>query len=77
MPKQSRKARAFGLALILLSPSMARAQDAQSLALLDDLEFRIEVGQHERLIKRRAVRFGGGPCTGLAWRCGFGWPQCE
>jgi hypothetical protein len=192
VPKQSAKARAFGLALILFSPCMARAQDAQSLVLLDDLEFRIEVGQHERLIKRRvgatrsafasdgcsgnlstgwelvsktlpavakhhgdrppwepcciahdrlyheggapnldakgsfvarrtadeqlrlcvirtgedrldalsadyklsrdevsrayrmiaelmyrAVRFGGGPCTGLAWRWGFGWPQCE
>lgn len=25
----------------------------------------------------RAVRFGGGPCTGLAWRWGFGWPQCD
>jgi hypothetical protein len=23
-----------------------------------------------------AVRFGGGPCTGLPWRWGFGFPQC-
>ncbi len=24
----------------------------------------------------RAVRVGGGPCSGLAWRWGHGWPQC-
>lgn len=24
----------------------------------------------------RAVRFGGGPCTGLPWRWGFGYPAC-
>ena len=24
----------------------------------------------------RAVRFGGGPCTGLPWRWGHGWPEC-
>ncbi|WP_425092660.1 hypothetical protein [Tropicimonas sp. S265A] len=23
-----------------------------------------------------AVRFGGGPCTGLPWRWGYGYPQC-
>src|SRR5262245_38863252 len=187
------KAEVLGVSLLLVSLSMAAAQDAaQSLALIDDLEFKIEVGQHERLVKRRAgatlspfvsdgcsgnlstgwelvsktlpavakhhgdrppwegccfahdrlyheggaanldargsfaarraadeqlrlcviktgedrldalsadyklsrdevsriyrtiadvmyraVRFGGGPCTGLAWRWGYGWPQCE
>jgi len=25
----------------------------------------------------RAVRIGGIPCTGLPWRWGYGWPQCE
>ena len=24
----------------------------------------------------RAVRLGGGPCTGLPWRWGHGWPEC-
>lgn len=24
----------------------------------------------------QAVRIGGGPCTGLAWRWGHGWPPC-
>jgi hypothetical protein len=24
----------------------------------------------------RAVRLGGAPCSGLAWRWGFGWPNC-
>ncbi len=24
-----------------------------------------------------AVRIGGGPCTGLPWRWGHGWPECE
>jgi hypothetical protein len=23
-----------------------------------------------------AVRAGGGPCSGLSWRWGYGWPQC-
>jgi len=23
-----------------------------------------------------AVRLGGGPCTALPWRWGYGWPQC-
>ncbi len=23
-----------------------------------------------------AVRLGGGPCTGLPWRWGYGWPRC-
>lgn len=25
----------------------------------------------------RAVRIGGMPCTGLPWRWGYGWPECE
>jgi hypothetical protein len=25
----------------------------------------------------RSVRIGGMPCTGLPWRWGYGWPQCE
>jgi hypothetical protein len=25
----------------------------------------------------RAVRLGGAPCSGLPWRWGFGWPQCD
>ncbi len=25
----------------------------------------------------RAVRLGGAPCTGLPWRWGFGWPDCQ
>lgn len=24
----------------------------------------------------QAVRLGGGPCTGLPWRWGYGWPGC-
>ncbi len=24
-----------------------------------------------------AVRVGGGPCTGLDWRWGYGWPECD
>ena len=24
-----------------------------------------------------AVRLGGMPCTGLSWRWGYGWPQCD
>jgi hypothetical protein len=25
----------------------------------------------------RAVRVGGMLCTGLPWRWGYGWPECE
>jgi hypothetical protein len=25
----------------------------------------------------RAVRIGGVPCSGLAWRWGYGWPRCD
>ena len=25
----------------------------------------------------RAVRVGGMPCTGLPWRWGYGWPECQ
>ncbi len=25
----------------------------------------------------RAVRIGGVPCSGLPWRWGYGWPECE
>ena len=25
----------------------------------------------------RGVRIGGIPCTGLPWRWGYGWPECE
>jgi hypothetical protein len=25
----------------------------------------------------RSVRIGGMPCTGLPWRWGYGWPECE
>ena len=25
----------------------------------------------------RAVRLGGVPCSGLPWRWGYGWPQCD
>lgn len=25
----------------------------------------------------RSIRVGGMPCTGLPWRWGYGWPECE
>ena len=25
----------------------------------------------------RAVRIGGIPCSGLPWRWGYGWPECD
>jgi hypothetical protein len=28
-------------------------------------------------LMHQAVRLGGGPCTGLAWRWGHGWPECR
>ena len=39
-----------------------------------------EVGQVYKVIgdlMYRAVRIGGIPCSGLPWRWGYGWPECD
>ena len=39
-----------------------------------------EVGQVYKVIgdlMYRAVRIGGVPCSGLPWRWGYGWPECD
>lgn len=39
-----------------------------------------EVGRIYKVIgdlMYRAVRIGGVPCSGLPWRWGYGWPQCD
>ena len=39
-----------------------------------------EVGQVYKVIgdlMHRAVRIGGVPCSGLPWRWGYGWPECD
>ena len=39
-----------------------------------------EIGQVYRVIgdlMYRAVRIGGVPCSGLPWRWGYGWPECD
>ena len=39
-----------------------------------------ELGQVYQVIGNlmyRAVRIGGVPCSGLPWRWGYGWPQCD
>jgi hypothetical protein len=41
--------------VLIWGVSAARAQDAQAPTFLDDLEFKIEIGWHERLIKRRTA----------------------
>lgn len=28
-------------------------------------------------LMHRAVRLGGVPCSGMPWRWGYGWPECE
>jgi len=68
---RSIKAAACAIGLVLLPLTLVSAQDAaQSLALVDDLEFRVEIGQHERLIKRRTkdgttlAAFASDGCSG-------------
>ena len=68
---RSIKAGACAIGLVLLPLTLVSAQDAaQSLALVDDLEFRVEIGQHERLIKRRTkdgttlAAFASDGCSG-------------
>lgn len=39
-----------------------------------------EVGRIYKVIgdlMHRAVRIGGVPCSGLPWRWGYGWPECD
>ena len=49
--------------------------------LADQYELSVEeVGQVYQVIgdlMYRAVRIGGVPCSGLPWRWGYGWPQCD
>ena len=40
----------------------------------EDIELLYEVVSD---LMYRAVRIGGVPCTGLPWRWGYGWPDCE
>lgn len=57
---------------------------AQGEASVSDLAVRYEVTEDQvRLAYRvigdamyNAVRFGGGPCSGLPWRWGYGYPGC-
>jgi hypothetical protein len=45
------------VAILLSIMSPAHAQDAsQPPSLVEDLEFRIEIGRHERFVERRAAR---------------------
>jgi len=71
VPLRSLKSWSYGLVPVLLPFSLAWAQDAApSSSLLDDLEFKIEIGQHERLIKRRTAKaaalstFASDGCSG-------------
>ena len=36
----------------------------------------IELIDLTAVLMYQAVRIGGAPCTGLAWRWGYGWPRC-
>ncbi|MFT5398236.1 MAG: hypothetical protein ACI8XW_001026 [Gammaproteobacteria bacterium] len=51
----------------------------------DDWAKQLEVNRQEILgitrltaeLMYSAVRLGGAPCTGLPWRWGHGWPECQ
>lgn len=53
---------------------------AEQAATMDRLDLTAEqVDRGYRLLALsmyRAVRLGGGPCSGLPWRWGYGYPQC-
>jgi len=46
-------------------------------------EYGISVEETQRIytvigaLMYRAVRLGGVPCSGLPWRWGYGWPECQ
>lgn len=58
---ESGRAKADNLAYQL---GMTRAETLDLISLTADLMY-------------TAVRVGGRPCTGLPWRWGHGWPECE
>ena len=51
-----------------------RRVEGRSAARIGD---RIRLGSPGVELMFIAVRIGGGPCTGLAWRWGHGWPPCS
>lgn len=59
----------------------------QQVARVDGVELATDYGVSQQVLRGAfqhlsqamyyAVRFGGGPCSGLPWRWGYGYPDCQ
>jgi hypothetical protein len=64
-----------------LRQCVIRSGNGRASVLMTD--YGLSAGQASALYRSiadvmyRAVRVGGVPCSGLSWRWGFGWPQCN
>ena len=65
--------------LVLIAAPLLAQDIAPVNETLDALERRLELRHHEAVasLMYRAVRLGGIPCSGLPWRWGYGWPECD
>jgi hypothetical protein len=72
----ARKAADLALKVCVLEAGIERTQE-----LVDEYGLSAEqVGTIYEAVAElmyRAVRVGGVPCSGLPWRWGYGWPDCE
>lgn len=73
---EARKAADLALQACVLETGMKRIPELST-------EYTISPREVETLytaiaaLMYRSVRIGGMPCTGLPWRWGYGWPECE
>jgi len=73
---EARKAADLALQACVLETGMKRIPELSA-------EYTISAQEVETLYRAiaalmyRSVRIGGMPCTGLPWRWGYGWPECE
>jgi hypothetical protein len=73
---EARKEADLGLKACVLETGVTRIPELRA-------EYNVSAREAEILyaviadLMYRAVRIGGMPCTGLPWRWGYGWPECE
>ena len=72
----SRKEADLALENCVLNTGMKRASKLSAQYNISPLEVETIYTAIAALMYR-SVRIGGMPCTGLPWRWGYGWPECE
>lgn len=73
---KDRKEADMALKSCILETGLKRAPELSSSYNVSSREVKIIYTTIADLMYR-AVRIGGMPCTGLPWRWGYGWPECD